>query len=490
MAQTFSNLATGQPSGLGALGGLSISPASSALNNKINPTPLAKPLSFNFPTSVPTSQSSLTQSSTPSSISTPNAFGGTSGVSTGSGLLSSIPQTSTTNGGTNSIPNPYAGLSSDALLAKAQGLLAPNTTQTGSVGATTSPNPPTAGPYTQPSSSGLYGTIVGSQANTGQQAINEGNTNYENADKNLNNIAVNGTPQVDATNAALLNFKNQNAKTQADIAGDRDYNSGTAAGRGAIIANRYASELPGYIQNVQNALTGQGQQITAGSNLLSGGLTSENQGIGALNNAQGGAAPINEYGAAVSPVTGLPISPAGALSGIATQGGVIAGQQNVGSTYAQNSATLGKVTPMAANLDSLINANGINPSDLTYANGAINWAKANAGSPAQQQAITEFNGQLNDIVGSLSSVLGAYGGNPTDMKLALSQSIINGLQNGQSIQNTMQYFIEQAGQANQAYLSGGEGANASNGTISGQGTVSANGMNFVKNAQGQWVPAQ
>lgn len=178
--------------------------------------------------------------------------------------------------------------------------------------------------------------------------------------------------------------------------------------------------------------------------------------------------------------------PNGGTGGVAA--GQIEGQINAGANSVPIAQAIGKAQPVAANLDTLVSTNGINPTDITYANGAINFLKSNFGTPAQQAAITEFNGQVNDLASTLAPALGVPGGATTDFKAQLGQSIVNGLQNGQSVQQAIQYFIQQAGQGAAGSLAAAGNPNGTINSAATGSTASAGGYNFQL-VNGKWVPA-
>ncbi len=151
----------------------------------------------------------------------------------------------------------------------------------------------------------------------------------------------------------------------------------------------------------------------------------------------------------VSPITGQPVS--GNLGSLASLAGQVSGAQQVGQQSVLNQAVINKVIPMAANLDNVIKTKNINPSDTTLINQIQNWGRTNIFS---DPSIPEFQGQLNDIVTSLSGVLGVPSSATSDFRTQLAGAIANGLQNGQSISDSVNYFVQQAQQANAGYASG------------------------------------
>lgn len=234
-------------------------------------------------------------------------------------------------------------------------------------------------------------------------------------------------------NAGLIPFSgNQQSLNQSFADLTRPQSTGNLAGEEGLFNTQDA-----IFQNAANTSAGQA-------------LQNKQSNIGAAENVAGVTAPqqtsitsgIYQPG---SNTFGQFAGAAGGANG-AGQVGLINSQINAGENAGTAAQAIGKAIPIANNLDNLIQTNGINPTNLTFANGAIQSLEANAGSPAQQAAITEFNGQINDLAQTLAQTLGNPGGATTDFKTSLGQSIVNGLQNGQSIQQSIQYFIQQAAQ--------------------------------------------
>lgn len=187
-------------------------------------------------------------------------------------------------------------------------------------------------------------------------------------------------------------------------------------------------------------------------------------------------------------ITTTPYAPAtnqfGNIAGTAAGGGLqgvgnVQGQIGIGQNVAQLNSYLGGAQVVGNNLNDLITANNINPTGLTYANGALQFGATLMSDPAYQK----FAGQINDFVASLAPILGV-GGNVTDMKTQMSNSIVNALQSGSTIKDVVSYFLDQAKQK-----IGGLSAGGGAGVGSSQGnTQSAGGYNFVQGADGQWHP--
>lgn len=317
-------------------------------------------------------------------------------------------------------------------------------------------NPLTNQPYNQTAPTGSQGP-TGSSTPTGLPSLSS-NVPYPGAPSgtqanNLNAVALAGqmTPQEAFYNQQATQLRNAQLYGQVDPYAEAGfYNASTgvlpdlnrpdlagrAPGTQGLYSNLAGIGAASAQQGYANALQQQGYGLQSASTIA--GLTAPQQaGYGSYlyNPATG-----QQIQNGVSPITG----------------GIAQGQINAGQNLVSTAQAIGKAEPVAQNLDTLINSNSINPTDLTYANGAINWLKSNAGTSAQQAAITEFNGQLNDLASTLAPALGIPGGATTDFKTSLGQSIVNGLQNGQSIQQSLQYFIQQAQAGAQGSLSGAQ----------------------------------
>jgi len=146
---------------------------------------------------------------------------------------------------------------------------------------------------------------VQSGTNMIQNQINNPNPNIAQAQKGLLDIAANQTPDV-------INAKNEYstfAKASPYLTGNVGNNvaAEVASGRGQILGNELSQEQNALSQNVTNALAGQNQQITAGTNAGSQGLTGQSQGITAGSDIAN---------------TGTTQQSAG-ITGLGTQGGLI-----------------------------------------------------------------------------------------------------------------------------------------------------------------------
>ena len=319
-------------------------------------------------------------------------------------------------------------------------------------------NPANKNPYT--STSPTYSGLVGGLASTASQP----------------------SPQYEAAQKQYLDYQNKIAQLQQDYAkANADIQSrpsGLTEQQGAqgILARQEAgleAALSGQLAGAQSAAqTATGQQAT------------QQQGLGV---AAGLAAPqpANALGV-FNPTTGQYEQYGGGQGGGAVQAGTVMGQIQAGQTGAMNQAILGKVTPMAQNLNTLISQENINPTDVTFLNQLNQWGRGTL----SDSAIPKFQGQLNDIVSSLSGILGIPSSATSDFRTQMAGAIVNGLQSGKSVADSVNYFVQQAIQANQGYLAGARGATSTGipaGGSAGQGGISAGGYNFIKDASGNWV---
>ncbi len=323
-----------------------------------------------------------------------------------------------------------------------------------------------------PANTGLYGQLIGAGANTSLNAANTGANNYSAANTYLQNLAQNGSQGVQTATSNLQNLQNQMAGQVAGIE-SQPIPLEFQQGREGVLGRLYSSQLSNAQTALQNALTGQGQQIQAGSALLGGGLSSQGQGIGGLGQNTAFAQPQNQFGILTNPLTGEPINQnPGGLGSVAYTGGQIQGQMQAGANSVPIAQAISKAQPIAQNLDTLIQTNHINTADTTWGNALNNYIRTNVSSDS---AITEFGGQINDLAQTLAPALGVPGGATTDFKTALGQSIVNGLQKGASVSQSIQYFIQQAQQGAQGAQQGALNPNA---TINGTNNTNNSIFNF------------
>jgi hypothetical protein len=250
-------------------------------------------------------------------------------------------------------------------------------------------------------------------------------------------------------------------------------------GREQVIGRQASAQLDALQNAVVQAQQGIGFALQGGQ-----------QQLGALETAGGLTAP-QPYGITQTPffpTGGGPTGQFGTMAG-GTGGafgaGIIQGQIGLGQQSAQNQAILGKVQAQLPSFDSLVQQAGINPSDTTFINAISNWGKTNLFSDAR---VPEFQGQLNDIIASLSQVLGVPSSATSDFRTGLAGAIVNALQKGSSVSQALNYAVQQAMTASRGYATGAQGANPS-GTPTGSlqdGQTSSDGTLIYKN--GSWQP--
>lgn len=213
------------------------------------------------------------------------------------------------------------------------------------------------------------------------------------------------------------------------------------------------SGVGAYNQQTTNSL------LTGASTALSSYLQSKGLNLQAANSLAGVTAP-QAYGP-----TNVPFYPGqgygnpaigqfsanGSIAGGAQGLGNFQGQVGVGQDVAQQNAFLGSAQATGANLQKLITDNNINPQAFTPLNGAIQAAAQYTSNVPYQ----EFAGQISDFVTKIAPILGGPAGTTTDYKTHLASQILNSWASGQSINDVISYFLNQAKQNIQGYSQGG-----------------------------------
>lgn len=151
----------------------------------------------------------------------------------------------------------------------------------------------------QPQSTGPYLSSVNGLA--GQQ---QGNQSTNTATNGLLGIASAPSAAVTAAEDQYNKLAQESPILQAEVAGNPNVAAEVSSGRGQVLGNQLSGQLQGAAQNVQNALTGQGQQITANTNAANIGLGAQSNQISAQNAAGGLAQPQAGASFFGSPVTG------------------------------------------------------------------------------------------------------------------------------------------------------------------------------------------
>lgn len=307
-------------------------------------------------------------------------------------------------------------------------------------------------------------------------ASGQGNPNVNSSIQGLQGIASSQSPAVLAAESKYNKVSDNpyiiGALSNAAMA------DSVSRGSGQQYAQNYSSQLSNANQNVQNALTGQGQQITAGNdaaNIAQGQVGAQQNAaanIGSLTQPQAGAAffgsPVSGdtigSGSVVnnavqnalqmvkagadptsSAVTG-PLNSLGATalnafnSALNGQNGYnptassAAAQQNAsqGAQYqgegAQLSTTLKQLDTLTPTVTNFLNASGLNNSSSPYFNKSVNAYLAQTKNPAD---IASLNAMLADVKTYTAQILGSSGLNPTEVSSTVNSFDPGGLNAGQ-----------------------------------------------------------
>lgn len=207
------------------------------------------------------------------------------------------------------------------------------------------------------------------------------------------------TDAMDKMNKATQYERNV-AQTKADIAGNGNYSLDTQVGRQGLVDQTAAIQQSALNQSAKNALT-----------------------------AAGLVAPVTQFGVLTSPVTGAPIS--GASAGTAAfQGGQIQGQQQLGAQVSQMNAANTAAKGIEGTITQYLQQNpDLNPSDLKFANSFSQWARGEQLTDPKYQTLANY---LNEYISTLAPILGV-GGDTTNLKTEIAQSMINAKASGKSI---------------------------------------------------------
>ena len=150
----------------------------------------------------------------------------------------------------------------------------------------TPPPAPTGTPFSNTVNAGVgasansYGqgtNNVNSGTGMTMNAVNNPNPNISTAQNGLLDIAKNQTPEVKNAQGEFANFSKANPYLVGNVG--NNVAAEVASGRGQILGNELGKEQEALAQNVQNALQGQGQQITAGTAGGGQALTQQGQAI-------------------------------------------------------------------------------------------------------------------------------------------------------------------------------------------------------------------
>lgn len=232
------------------------------------------------------------------------------------------------------------------------------------------------------------------------------------------------TAQQEYTSAAsdLAKLKEDYAQQSANILGGGGSLS-QAQGAQGVMQSLFASK--------EAAITGRMQAAQLAMQTATGQQQTQQQGLGA---AAGLAAP-QPYGITTTPyqpVTGTFGTMPGGTSGPFGAGQV---EENIkiGGQYQQASTAANVAKGYEDTIKNYMVQNNLNPSDLTVANGVIQWLKGQVGDP---KYLTLAN-YINEYSNNAATALGMSGGNVTDFKLGIAQSLLNPKASAQSMSEVL-----------------------------------------------------
>lgn len=166
------------------------------------------------------------------------------------------------------------------------------------------------------------------------------------------------------------------------------------------------------------------------------------------------------YGYGTNVVTPLNMQSFGAGAagqGGAFQGGLQGGLQELGGQYAQNFSAHQQAQGIKNTITGLLTQSPLNPSDFTSVNQFIQLLSGQVGDPKYQS----LSNYLNEYISTLAPILGV-GGDTTNLKTQIAQSMINAQASGGSITSVLndldalaQTKLNQAYQAGQGGFTGG-----------------------------------
>lgn len=297
------------------------------------------------------------------------------------------------------------------------------------------------------------------------QGIASGSNPAQSSIAGLQNIAANQTPAVTGAQEAYNKFAQSSpymiqAQSNPNVAAD------VASGRSSLLGQTFGAILGAKGQAVSNALAGQGQQISAGSNAGTLGLTGQSQQISAaqgagnlaqtgqataqsaLSSAAGYAAPKSAGSGYVQidPQTGLPLTGAGQA---AFAGGQTEAQQTMGGQYAQAQGNISGAQNQLSSLSQLIQKGNLNPSGINLANEGIQTIEKNLsnsdyttlmntldtiGKALGVDLVTANNQQGGSLINTINNAINAARAQAEGLKTGTQQTTTG--QNNTIVQST------------------------------------------------------
>lgn len=253
-------------------------------------------------------------------------------------------------------------------------------------------------------SAGSYGQGT-SNANTGTgisaNAVNNPNPNIQTSQAGLLSVAANESPEVIKAREALTTFQKENpymlaAQNNPNVAAD------IASGRSSLLGQTFGKEEQALETGVTNALAGQGQQITAGTNagsqaltqqgnaitaggnIAGTGTTQQGQGISGINSAAGHLQPLPNTPYAIDPTTGQPIGGGNVNNAIINSQNYQTVAQRT-QAYNQGLSSIAAADNLEPQIVKTISENNLNNTPVSAITNLQQWFSGQSSDPAQQQ---------------------------------------------------------------------------------------------------------
>jgi len=162
-----------------------------------------------------------------------------------------------------------------------------------------------------------------------------------------------------------------------------------------------------------------------------------------------------------NPLTGQNISGLGAEP---FSGGQKTAQFEQGKTYTDNVVAHEQAKAVGQNIKNLLATSDINPSDFVDVNNALAFVNGKVSNPKYQQLSTA----ISEYISSLAPILGT-GGDVTDLKTRIAESMINGNASSSTVSQMVDYIDQLASQKLEAKRTAAQTQNNVQQTTSGQG---------------------
>jgi len=248
--------------------------------------------------------------------------------------------------------------------------------------------------------------------------------------------AANAAAEYNRLNKEISDTRQQEAQTIANQVGPIP--QGDITGRQAVARNLYETRLAALGAQAQGATalfspaisaatTGRGQQISAAQSATNAAQPQ----LGAF--GQGYYAPL-DYGSVSANSSQYGTGPAAAA--------------NVGSIQDQTklvndwSAARQGASNISGMLDQFLTTNNVNPTDLNAVNKFLQLIGRNTSSQQYQQ----FSNLVTDLAALYAQILTPPGGNPSDYRTQIAQSLVDASASGQSIKGILQSLDNQSQQ--------------------------------------------